>query len=134
MMRRPAFLTCAFLAVAPLVATAEAVAVPSGQPVEFLDVVQGAPGPSGLTARFRFVAPDINRDFGQPDFEQVSADMAFLCESYAIPRLSNMGPEVQQIIITLMDRPVAFGEANPDATQFFEAYRPENALCIWEGF
>ncbi|MEZ5912287.1 MAG: DUF6497 family protein [Paracoccaceae bacterium] len=37
----------------------EPIAVPSGQSVVLQDVVWGEPGPEGLTARFRFVAPAI---------------------------------------------------------------------------
>ena len=34
----------------------------------------------------------------------------------------------------LLSRAVPFGEAAPDATQFFEAYRVEGDACIWEAF
>jgi hypothetical protein len=60
--------------------------------------------------------------------------MAHLCQSYALPRLSETGPVPAQIIISLSDRPVPFGEASPEATQFFEAYRIEGDACIWEAF
>jgi len=108
--------------------------VPSGQPVTHYDTITGEPGPAGLTARFRFVAPQIAREGGTMPFELAAGDMDYLCESYALPRLSDIGPQIAQVVITLMDRPVAFGQPDPDATQFFEAYRPENDRCIWEGF
>ncbi|MGB8623392.1 MAG: DUF6497 family protein [Paracoccaceae bacterium] len=115
-------------------AAEEAIDVPSGQPVFFLDVIRGEAGPAGLTARFRFVAPQIAKQGGSVGFEEAEADMAFLCESYALPRISDTGPEVSQIVISLSDRPIAFGEADPEVTQFFDAYRPEDGACIWEGF
>ncbi|MGC9420648.1 MAG: DUF6497 family protein [Rhodovulum sp.] len=108
--------------------------VPSGQRVTYLDTITGEPGPAGLTARFRFIAPQIAREAGTMPFEIAAGDMEYLCETFALPRLSEIGPQVAQVVITLMDRPVAFGEADPQATQFFEAYRPENGHCIWEGF
>ncbi len=58
--------------------------------------------------------------------------MQALCETYALPRIGGMVPEPQQIVIVLADRAVPFGEAAPEAVQFFEAYRPENGACIWE--
>ncbi|MBN2906328.1 MAG: acetolactate synthase [Rhodobacteraceae bacterium] len=108
--------------------------VPSGQVVTFHDTIQGEHGPSGLTVRFRFLAPQIARDGGTMPAIMAQADMDFLCETYALPRLSAIGPQVSQVVITLMDRPVPFGSPVPEATQFFEAYRPENGRCIWEGF
>ena len=110
------------------------VPVPSGQAVRLPDVVLNAPGPDGVAARFRFVAPAIAKDGGEVDFETASADMAHLCQSYALPRLAELGPVPTQIIISFSDRPVPFGEAAPDATQFFEAYRVEGDACIWEAY
>jgi len=118
----------------PAIAREEAIAVPSGQELHFHEMIWGEPGPAGLTARFRFIAPGIAREGGSVDFVQAEPDMAYLCETYALPRLSDMGPQVAQVIISLSDRPVEFGTAMPDATQFFEAYQPENGACIWEGF
>lgn len=108
--------------------------VPSGQPIRLIDTIWGVPGPSGLAVRFRFLAPQIERDLGRMTFIEAEADMAHLCEHYALPRVAVPGPEISQIIISLSDRIVEFGEISPDATQFFEAYRPENGTCIWEGF
>lgn len=108
--------------------------VPSGQLVTHHDTISGEQGPAGLTARFRFIAPQIAREGGTMPFELAAGDMDHLCETYALPRLSELGPQVAQIVITLMDRPVTFGQPDPDATQFFEAYRPEDGRCIWEGF
>lgn len=124
----------------PLAASASAqgddalIDVPSGQPVTLLDTIIGAPGPDGRTARFRFVAPHIARDLGRVSFVEAEADMQYLCDAYALPRLAHPGPQVSQVIISLSDRPVVFGETAIDATQFFEAYRPEGKTCVWEGF
>ncbi|MHC0053866.1 DUF6497 family protein [Actibacterium sp. D379-3] len=134
MMRGGALICLAAVAAAPLLAGDAAIAVPSGQPVTFLDMIWGEPGPAGLTARFRFVAPRIGHGDSQVSFAEAEPDMLFLCTHYALPRLSNLGPEVSQVIITLADRPVDFGQSAPEATQYFEAYRPENNACIWEGF
>ena len=95
-----------------------------------MDVITNVPG-NGLTYRFRFLAPHIS---GEVDFLTVETDMQFLCDSFALPRISAIGPQPRQIVITLLDRPVVFGEMSPEATQFFEAYRPEPTGCVWENF
>ncbi|NBE06229.1 acetolactate synthase [Rhodobacter sp. CCP-1] len=108
-------------------------AVPSGQAVTLQDVIWNARGPDGATMRFRFVAPGI-APAGGVDFETASADMQHLCDTYALPRLADQVPVPQQVIISLSDVPVPFGEAAPEATQFFESYRIEDGLCVWEMF
>lgn len=124
---------CAALLAAPVAAagTETPLPVPSGQEVTFLDVVTTASGPAGLTYRFRFVAPWIA---GAADFASVEGDMAYLCETYALPRVSNIGPKPRQIIVSFMEQPVGFGQTAPDVVQFFEAYAPEDNICVWELF
>ncbi|GLS86867.1 hypothetical protein GCM10010873_18410 [Cypionkella aquatica] len=111
-----------------------ALVVPSGQAVRFVEVVMNAPGPEGLVARFRFVAPAIAKDGGGISYDVAALDMEHLCNSFALPRIASTGPVPSQIIISFADRDVPFGEASPDATQFFEAYRIEGDACIWEAF
>lgn len=110
-----------------------AIAVPSGQAVTLQDVIWNAPGPDGATMRFRFVAPGI-APAGGVDLETASADMQHLCDTYALPRVADQVPMPQQVIISLSDVPLPFGEASPEATQFFESYRIEDGLCVWEMF
>ncbi len=105
--------------------------VPSGQAVTLIDVIQDTAGPSGLTVRFRFLAPAIAEGI---DFETAAADMADLCSTYALPRISATGPVPAQIVVSLHDRVLPFGEAAPGAVQYFEAYRIEDGACIWEMF
>ena len=105
-----------------------------GNLISFLDVILNAPGPDGLTARFRFVAPGIAKQGGTVDFETASADMEHLCRAFALPRISDIGPKPSQIVISLSDKAVPFGEPAPDTTQFFEAYAIEGDDCIWEAF
>ena len=109
-------------------------AVPSGQVVTLIDTIQGATGPEGLTLRFRFLAPAITREGGTISAEQAQADMAHLCLHYALPRVPQSGPAIQQVIISLSDRPVLFGEADTEATQYFEAFSIADGTCIWEPF
>ncbi|SEN41821.1 hypothetical protein SAMN04488012_10432 [Palleronia salina] len=119
-----------FALLLPPAARAEQVQVPSGQPVEFHEVIRDAPG-LGLAYRFRFVAPDLARGV---TFEVAEADMMHLCTSYALPRLPNLGPAPNHVVISLSERQIDFGETVPDIVQFFEVYRPEGTACVWDGF
>ncbi|MDO9640093.1 MAG: DUF6497 family protein [Pseudotabrizicola sp.] len=112
----------------------ELIEVPSGQPVVLQDVIWNAPGPEGLAVRFRFVAPQIARDGGTVPYESAAEDIAHLCETYALPRLSEFGPQPTQIIISLADQALPFGESAPEATQFFESFTHQDGHCIWEIF
>lgn len=123
-----------FLFTAAAGQTAEPIAVPSGQPVAFHDIIQGERGPSGLTMRFRFIAPRIADPVAPVSFDVAEPDMMFLCETYALPRLAEIGPQVNQIIISLSDMPIEFGAMDPEVVQFFEAYAPTESGCLWEGF
>ena len=111
----------------------EPIPVPSGQEVRLLDVIHNEPGPDGLTVRYRFVAPAIAPG-GGVDFDTAATDMAHLCQTYAVPRVTSGGPQPVQIVISLSDVPVAFGAAAPEVTQFFEAYSLDGDTCIWEPF
>lgn len=111
------------------------ISVPSGQPIEFLDVIRGVDGAEGTALRYRFLAPEISRDIAHVNFAQAAEDMEALCQEYILPRIEVApGGLPDQIIIVLSDRAVEFGVADPDATQYFEAYRPEDGACFWEGF
>ena len=108
------------------------VPVPSGQHVELHEVLLDE-SPGETWARFRFLAPQIARETGSIGIDAALEDIDSLCAAYAAPAVADMRPAPRQIVISLMDRIVEFGATNPDATQFFEAYRVENGTCIWEG-
>ncbi len=112
----------------------ETITAPSGQIVTLREVVWNAPGPEGLTLRFHFVAPDISVEGGTVDFDTASADMLWLCQTIALPRVASTGPAPAQIVISLSDRDVPFGQPAPDATQFFEAYSIAGGVCTWDVF
>jgi Family of unknown function (DUF6497) len=120
----------------PIILPAEddaVVDVPSGQPVTLIDIVLNEPGPAGNTMRFRFLAPEIAPD-ASITFDTAVIDIAALCDSYALPRAAEAAPVPDQIIISLADRVVPFGQSDPEATQFFEAYRIADGACVWEMF
>lgn len=109
------------------------VEVPSGQPIEFFEVIWEAEGDLNIY-RFRYIAPDIARKGGKISFGQAEIDIKHLCESSALPALIAQKRLFDKIIISLSDQEVEFGKAAPDATQFFEVYTSDGTACIWEGF
>jgi len=124
---------CAVMfAVAPLRA-ADAFPVPSGQDVTLTEVLLDE-APGELWVRFRFVAPAITRDTGTVTYDQAGPDMDHLCDALVLPYLQTHAITPARVVISLMDRPVAFGVQDPAATQFFESYRPDDTHCIWEEF
>jgi hypothetical protein len=115
---------------APALAGAD-LAVPSGQPLSFQEMLWDRPG-GGLVYRFRFVAPELGQT-GR-GFDDVMLDMEVLCQNYALPRLAQTGPKPSQIVISLSSEATEFGETTPEVVQFFEAYSVEDGRCIWEMF
>ncbi|OWJ78514.1 acetolactate synthase [Haematobacter genomosp. 1] len=111
---------------------AEAIRVPSGAAVTFQEMLSDTEGPEGLTFRFRFVV----RPIGEQGMEEqgMEQDMRALCEAFALPRMSRLAESPAQVVISVADRAIAFGDADPGVVQFFEAYRIENGHCIWEAF
>lgn len=124
--------TCLILLVKPGVA--EPVAVPSGQIVDLMERLEDADGPSGLTWRYRFVAPDIARETGSISLDTALGDIDALCASVAAPEATLSDRPPVQVVISLMDRPIRFGQPAPEATQYIEAYRIVDGACEWEGF
>jgi hypothetical protein len=112
----------------------EKIVPPSGLEVTLQDVVWNAPGPMGLTLRFRFIAPGLAASEGEIDYDALAQDMLWLCQNFALPRVPQPGPQPAQIIISLSDVAVPFGEPSPEATQLFEAYSVQDGQCVWDFF
>lgn len=108
----------------------ERLVLPSGMEATFYEMLWDRPG-QGLTYRFRFVAPGFT---GEEEFDTIMADLEYLCTTYAVPRLANVGPVPAQVVVSLADRESVFGVIDPDVKQVFEAYRIEDGTCIWEVF
>lgn len=106
------------------------IVAPSRLKARMFDVIRSSPGAQGLTIRFRFVAPDLP----SIGVDEALSDMEWLCETHAITRLSNIGPAPAQVVISLSDRPLPFGEADPQSTQYFDAFTVDGEECRWEPF
>jgi Family of unknown function (DUF6497) len=111
----------------------QALTVPSGQPMSLGEVLIDESS-GELWVRFRFIAPQIGEGAGLVAYETSAQDMDYLCEFLVLPYLAQYALDAARVVISLSDRPVPFGSADPDATQYFDAYRPENTGCIWEAF
>ncbi|MBU2937468.1 MULTISPECIES: DUF6497 family protein [Pacificibacter] len=109
----------------------DVITVPSGQPVTFFESLLDRPA-TGLTARFRFVAPELPQTLAALSYDELEADLAYLCDTYAMPRIAAPVPSV--IVISLSERETVFGSIEQDVAQVFEAYRPAGTVCEWEAF
>jgi hypothetical protein len=110
------------------------ISVPSGQSVTLQDIIWNSAGPEGSVARFRFVAPEIARAGGSVTADQVAQDLLHLCENVVLGTLAEKGAVPPNVIVSIADRAVSFGETVPDATQYFESYRIDGDRCISELF
>ncbi len=126
-MTRAALIFLAVLAALPAFAQEAGIALPSGRIVTPHDLIA-----EDDALRFRFLEPDLAMVIDFVPYASLEADMHFLCETYALDLIEGGMPA--QIFISIADRPVEFGTRDPDAAQVFEAYRPEDGTCIWEGF
>lgn len=119
----------ALLAASPL--DAQAVSVPSGAEVELFDVMfEDSPS----IARFRFVAPMISPSAEGLQFNDVVADLDYLCSDVVLPALVASARTAEAVIISLSEREIAFGEVAPDVVQFFQPFDVSDGTCIWEEF
>ncbi|MEL7093095.1 MAG: DUF6497 family protein [Pseudomonadota bacterium] len=112
---------------------AAALDLPSGQSVTLSEVLIDRVEDEDWL-RFRFVAPEIARSGGSLGYADAEGDFAVLCDDLARPYMAEQGLSAAVVVISLMDRPVPFGQPDPDATQFFEAYRIEDGACVWQAF
>ncbi|EYD78281.1 Acetolactate synthase [Rubellimicrobium mesophilum DSM 19309] len=95
------------------------------------DAGEGGAATGGL-ARFRLVVPGLGGEGAA--YEDVAQDFAWLCESLALPALDANGWSPTEVVIALSDREVPFGEADPEAVQFFEGFRIADGACIAQAF
>lgn len=145
------------LALLPLTAVAQDLALPSGLPATLYDVVleraggetrapdaftdpessatvapEPAVGPLNGLARFRLLVPGLGSDGAT--YEIVAGDFAWLCETLAMPALAANGWTPSEVVIALSDREVAFGATDPEAVQYFEGFRVEAGACVPQAF
>ncbi len=118
---------------APVMAAAqEPVIAPSGISLTLHEVLtEEQPFSGEQLVVVRLLAPAIASPVLAANLQ---ADMEWACAEWGLPASDALSSAADQIIVELMAAPVARGEPAPEIRQFFETYRPENGLCIWELF
>ena len=119
-------------------AEAPLIGLPSGTEVTLQEVLLDPTPTLGTDqppwARFRFVAPDLRRDGHGQTHADAAADMDHLCRTLVRSYLDLHQLAASRIVISLADRALPFGQAAPEANQFFESYRLVDGACVWEGY
>ncbi|MCC5975676.1 MAG: acetolactate synthase [Rubellimicrobium sp.] len=132
-MRRRLWAVCGALVAAGVApggpSAAETFRTPSGLEVTLFDVVLE---PEAGIARFRYLAPAL--EDGGVTYPEVAADFVWLCEAVGIAALEANDWDAPRIIVTLADRPVPFGEMDPDAIQFIDGFERQGGRCLWDEF
>ncbi|MEZ7813818.1 MAG: hypothetical protein ACI9O0_001224 [Paracoccaceae bacterium] len=108
------------------------ITLPSGETVNLMEIVLGVPSPMGEALRFRFLAPFLDQK-KLPD-DVLFEDIFYLCAEYALKKIDGVSPNAQQIIISLSEAPLAFGQASDDIAQYFEAFSRQGQTCEWDAF
>lgn len=67
-------------------------------------------------------------------YDAVAGDFDWLCQTDAVDGLRAQGVDRTELVITISDREVPFGETVPEAVQFFELYDYDRGSCNWRGF
>lgn len=109
--------------------------LPSGQEVVPLDMELERQGDGQVWLVLRYLAPRIARETGDLGYDDVIADLGALCAGPGLAAAAQAeatgGAAPDQIVVTLMDRPVPRGATDPGATLFIEAYTPGPEGCTW---
>lgn len=116
-------------------AMAEPVTAPSGLTwglQETLFEPTGASDDDIEVIRLRYVS-ELVADRAAYGFDVIEKDFVFFCESVGLQKVTESAPQARQIIVSVASDWVAFGETAPEIVQYFEAFRPEGNLCIWDG-
>lgn len=116
------------VAVSPLWAE---LALPSGMDADLLEGFVEIQPDGERWARFRFVMPALTEG---ADFDSVQNDFAVLCDEAALPMLKAAEEEVSRVVLSLMDKPLEFGQSDPETMQFFEVFTIRDGRCIWEDY
>lgn len=116
--------------VAPPLGAAE---LPSGQEVVLHEVLIDTQA-DATWLRFRYLAPQIAAGEGQITFDSAGEDMMELCQTFALPYMDEHALVADKIVVSFMDRITEFGMPDPEAIQYFEAFRPVDGSCIWDDF
>lgn len=101
-----------------------------GLSVELFERLSDTAG-GDATERFRFVAPEFT---GTEPFDALVSDLESLCETVALPALTDVDPLPDRVVISLANQPTEFGAVNRDVPQVFEVFSVRKGACMLELF
>ena len=113
----------------PALVQANTYTAPSGLAATLLEFVDESDQPQSLV-RARFVAPELTP--AHPGTDAVLTDLEYLCNTVAIPHLTEVELDPMQIVVSLSAEALELGVFDPDIPQYFEAFSIDDGLCIWE--
>ena len=107
------------------------IAVPSGQSVTLFE--EQVIAPENKILYLGFVAPALAGEY-VVTFDRASVDMDTICTELGIGlagKLIGEGLRIDEIVVRLMERPIAYGEVDETAAQFLNAYDISGGTCEW---
>ncbi len=107
--------------------------VPSGQNLEIFEEIFQTTTPTRRQFYLSVLAPEI-KEGGAISYETASLDIDVLCNDYALQKAQTPTDGLdaaREVVIRMMDRPVTYGETNPDAKQYMGFYDISEGLCEW---
>ncbi|MCP5085316.1 MAG: hypothetical protein GY952_00705 [Rhodobacteraceae bacterium] len=109
--------------------------VPSGQPLELFasDVISGVGNESLLY--LGLLAPQIAATEDRITYEQALTDIDRICTDFALPMArekATADAPINAVIIRLSDRPIMYGETDPEAAQYMGFYDVSAGDCAWQ--
>lgn len=106
-------------------------ALPSGMEAALLEGFVEIQPDGERWARFRYIMPALSEGAG---YDSVQQDFAVLCGEAALPMLDAAAEQVSVVVVSLMDKPLEFGQSDPETIQFFEVFAIRDDRCIWEDY
>ncbi|MBT0956017.1 hypothetical protein IV417_01340 [Alphaproteobacteria bacterium KMM 3653] len=114
---------------------AQAQELPAGW-AQLYDVQFVAVSGGGVPALvLRYLAPEIGREGGSLSYDDVAPELDEICNGdgiLAAASVAALGQPIAEIVVTVMDRPIEWGTADPEATMFREAYLLGEEGCQWQ--
>ena len=106
-------------------ALAQPIPLPSGLRADLVGVRREDQRASGETwVILRLVAPDLGDDAAA-----ALDDLDWLCRTMGLRAADRVAGQIAAVVVMLSDRPVPWGEADPDAVQYVNSYRVGQGTC-----
>lgn len=108
-------------------------AAPSGLNLSLMELLfEENPWSGEMLVVVRLLAPTILQDLDTP--LMLRTDMDWACHTWGVPAAATLATPPDLVVIEMMASPVERGMPAPEVPQFFEQYRLEGPVCIWELF